>query len=523
MISLAVVAQLVLFQAAPTPTFTVAGTLVDAVSASPIGKGSVYLSGVAAPFVTGPDGKFRFDGVKAGKHQLRADRLGYVSQSFGQHALFTNVFTGVVAGGSQQTDNLVFRLIRSAVIAGYVKGMNGEPVVGMTVYAERIFGSGKTRYLGHGSNALTDDRGYYRIHSLAAGSYAVVVSGHPLRGIDSVQPMAYPVTFYPGTTDPSAAGFISVKPGGEASVDVTLQATPVVSIDGQVLSPSGATPSNLSVTIGVPSLFGTNIMAGESAKVTGGRFAFPSLAAGRYHFQLFKAAGGGQIVGVADVDANVNPTPVSMAEQMPLRMFLHLTLSGSQRFPNSPLTAAIQSFPLPLSFAMNTTRIGPDGFGLFSGLSLSRLSTLVVTQGRPLAVTSVKVNGAQESRLVFDVPDIGVVGIEATANASTVDVAGRVVRGNTPQSGIVVMVVQRDTWEEIGVYRSDQSDSDGMFDWQDLPPGEYLAFALEQGLPEDYGDVDSLRALMPIAQPLTLTEAPSQKVELKLLPLPSAR
>jgi hypothetical protein len=84
-------------------------------------------------------------------------------------------------------------------------------------------------------------------------------------------------------------------------------------------------------------------------------------------------------------------------------------------------------------------------------------------------------------------------------------------------------VVQRDTWDKIGIYRSDQSDSDGTFAWRDLPPGEYLAFALEQGLPEEYDDAESLRALMPVAQPLTLTNAPSQNVELKLLPLQGTR
>jgi hypothetical protein len=91
------------------------------------------------------------------------------------------------------------------------------------------------------------------------------------------------------------------------------------------------------------------------------------------------------------------------------------------------------------------------------------------------------------------------------------------VRGSAPQSGVLAILVQRDTWEQIGIYRSDQSDSDGTFAWRDVPPGEYLAFALEDGEPNDYDDVDTLRALLPIAQPLTFTDAAVQQVELKLL------
>lgn len=82
----------------------------------------------------------------------------------------------------------------------------------------------------------------------------------------------------------------------------------------------------------------------------------------------------------------------------------------------------------------------------------------------------------------------------------------------------MAILIQRNTWEQIGIYRSDQSDSDGTFAWRDVPPGEYLAFALEDGEPNDYDDVNTLRALLPIGQALTVTDAAVQQVELKLLP-----
>ena len=80
------------------PTYTVAGRLVDGVTGAPISKASVSVSGVAAPVITGKDGAFHFDGLEAGKHQLRAERLGYITQSYGQRALNQRLSTGIVTG-----------------------------------------------------------------------------------------------------------------------------------------------------------------------------------------------------------------------------------------------------------------------------------------------------------------------------------------------------------------------------------------------------------------------------------------
>jgi hypothetical protein len=86
-----------------------------------------------------------------------------------------------------------------------------------------------------------------------------------------------------------------------------------------------------------------------------------------------------------------------------------------------------------------------------------------------------------------------------------------------------VILVQGDAWEQVGIYTADQSDSDGSFAWRDVPPGEYLAFAVERGEFNEYDDTESLRTLLPIAQLLTITDTPAQKVELKLLPLPAPK
>lgn len=502
----------------PPGGYTVAGAVVDSVTGAPLSKARVFLGGTAAPFTTDVDGKFRFDGVRAGKHQLAVERIGYMRQSFAQHSLTSGLSTAVVTGKDQATGNLVFHLMPTAVIEGYIRDASGEPVAGMTVNALRAYGVGKNRRLGGSFVTSTDDRGYYR-SSMPAGAYAIVVCGHPSQEIASVQPMAYPVTFYPGSTDPSSATFLTVKPGEEARADMTLRAGPSIRITGEVPAAAGDLKLSMSVAITAPSLLGGQIAVSSTAYVLAGKFTFTGMAAGKYHLQLIRNVNDQeprQVLGAADIEANSDPSNVSITLAPPQKISVHLTLRGQPRFPKSPLVASLD--PIDGTYS-SSAQIGADGKGVFPYVVPGRYA-LQVRMGSMLAVESVAVNAAAQSGIEVDVPETGSVDIEAAASTATVNVAGRIVRGGQPQPEVLAILVQRDTWKKIGIYRSDQSDSDGTFAWSDLPPGEYLAFAVEDGEPADYDMADALRALMPVAQPLTLSGAALQKVELKVLPLP---
>lgn len=112
------------------------------------------------PMITGPDGRFRFEGVKAGKYRLTAERTGYVRQSYRQRSLNSNLSTAVVTGDEQATENLVFGVIPGSVISGAVGDSHGNVVPGMRVMAYSVFGFRDSRHLGTGFHvAITDDRG----------------------------------------------------------------------------------------------------------------------------------------------------------------------------------------------------------------------------------------------------------------------------------------------------------------------------------------------------------------------------
>jgi hypothetical protein len=132
-----------------------------------------------------------------------------------------------------------------------------------------------------------------------------------------------------------------------------------------------------------------------------------------------------------------------------------------------------------------------------------------------------EVQGAAAAGDMVDIPETGPVEIEIAVDARAEDLAGRVTADGNPQPGAIVMLVQREGWKYTASYRFDQTDSDGTFRWRSVPKGEYLMFAFDRGLFDDYDDPDTIRKLLPIAQPVTVGGQPGQSVEVKLLPMPA--
>ena len=103
--------------------------------------------------------------------------------------------------------------------------------------------------------AQTNDRGEYRLFWVTPGRYYLSVAGsmRPIPGVPFSPGTSrkYPRTFYPSTTDITAAALIDVSAGGELSgVDVGLREEPRFRVRGRVLdSTTGQPPRNVSIRI----------------------------------------------------------------------------------------------------------------------------------------------------------------------------------------------------------------------------------------------------------------------------------
>src|SRR5579862_29101 len=190
--------------AQPTPTGLVLGQVVDAATGRPVPSAIVTLLGrpPAAPpgpspiqvavdtnrAMTNSEGRFVFRAVANGSFGLTATAPGYMSGSYGQTRPQGPTHQLEITDGEQIVQGVI-KLWKYASIAGAVVDENGDPAVGIQVRAvRRTFSSGKPRFSGF-SSATTDDRGMYRIPSIAPGDYVVAapttVTNVPTSAVDA--------------------------------------------------------------------------------------------------------------------------------------------------------------------------------------------------------------------------------------------------------------------------------------------------------------------------------------------------
>jgi hypothetical protein len=191
----------------------------------------------------------------------------------------------VAAGASV---DVVLKMLPGAVITGFVTDEFGGPAPDVRVSAIELGGGGSTK--SQASQAMTDDRGAYRIFGLPPGEYIVsALSGLRSRPegaygapgeILSItdreaqwakavmaraggpppplatpmpaagRPVAYAPVHYPGTTNATVASPIAVAAGEERSgVDLALRIVPMARLEGQLATDSGESVSAATVTL----------------------------------------------------------------------------------------------------------------------------------------------------------------------------------------------------------------------------------------------------------------------------------
>lgn len=356
--------------------------------------------------ITRDDGTFVFDGLPAGQYALAAVKSGYIAMQYGATGPGRPGLPVTVTAGGRQT--ITFTIPRGSVITGMITGADGQPLSGQQVRAlrSRIVPPRGDRQLVDvpGSNAVTDDRGIYRIFGLPAGTYLVAARPRPaaeifgdgLRTVDSAEVrqaladarrardqrtpgpppapspsrqsiapepaarVAFAPVFYPGTTSTAQARAVTLGPGEErGSVDFDVAYVPVARISGSVVGASGS-GTRAYVRL-IPDPTDALIDAAGFRGVTteaNGAFAFDSVPPGRYVLSVRASSDGAMplrydaatalwastelVVGGQDITGVVLvPTP-------------GVTLQGRILFEGKrspPSLSGIRSFALPLSAA----------------------------------------------------------------------------------------------------------------------------------------------------------------------------
>jgi hypothetical protein len=89
---------------------------------------------------------------------------------------------------------------------------------------------------------------------------------------------------------------------------------------------------------------------------------------------------------------------------------------------------------------------------------------------------------------------------------SNATVNGQVTRDGRPQSGVFVVLAPVDLNGGHSMWRSNQSDSDGTFNFPHIAPGEYTAVAIEKGWTLDWSRPEVIAAYLAHGERVTVAQ-----------------
>lgn len=262
-----------------------------------VGVGGIKkaLSGLME-IVTDAGGNFQADRLDPAPYSVTASAPGYVLIPDGKAEQFGSGSARYAHVG----ETVTIRMLRGGVITGRVLNSTGEPVIGITVEANRLrdeTGRSVSDQLNSADMIFgrqTDDRGIYRIYGLAPGTYVVGVGSGTL-GF-SIKPTPFSgraKIYYPSATRDTAVE-VTVRSGDEVSaIDIRYRVETGAAISGKVIGAPIGGEGLASMTTSFVALTkaGTDILMGTSVVSPIGSntgYSFYGLPNGEYELTAYR-------------------------------------------------------------------------------------------------------------------------------------------------------------------------------------------------------------------------------------------
>jgi Carboxypeptidase regulatory-like domain len=511
---------------AATGVFRVAGTVVNSLDASPLGKARVSLADVRNPskaisVVTAEDGRFEFAQLPSGKFVLSGAKRGFHDASYQQHGPYS---TAIVTGDGIDAGELVLRLTPLATISGKIFDESGEPVRDAQV---KLYGKGAGSGLQQEvtiDSSSTDDAGSYEFTPLPPGTYVLGVSARPWyavhppllqygsapktpTAVDRSLDVAYPATFYDGASNSDGATPIRMKGGERLQIDVHLNPVAALHIFVHI-----APPADYSQGYSIPQLmrhdFDSIEFVGSDAflPVAPGVFEMGGLPPGKYSLLDQQDKSGFQYE--VNVQENGQDFNAPAAERFGSVTFtlklpgdgpplggLFLRLINSQRRIVAQLADAISG--------VTFNEISPGKYSVIAMTETQPYNIVrTISQGQEISGGEVTIAAGQSQEATIYLTT-GAVGVE-----------GFVKRSGKPVPGAMVVLVPRDEQSRPEFYRRDQSDLDGSFVVREVFPGTYTLVAIDNGWDLAWREPGALTKYLAQGQVLTIGESMQGMVRL---------
>jgi protocatechuate 3,4-dioxygenase beta subunit len=521
----------------PSESASVAGTVLDRSSGSPVWKALVTLSTdeerpLDAQAITDGTGRFTFTGVPPGRYQLNADCKGYLQAWYGAETA-NRPPESITLRANERRDDLVLRLEALGAVSGVVADPDGDPLpgVGISLWMQS-FWRGRPRFFERAS-ADSDDRGVYRISGVVSGRYIIMANGlgHQAfrmqpEAVAGEQPLAqtrFGVQFYPGTDRMSTASVIAVEPGREVrGMDFHMSPNPTSTLHCTVIPPVEVpVDTRIDVAIVQQDLPDEN-QTKFAFNVPGPNYSFEQygLVPGEFLLMTHLSFGERLYRGVQRVEISAGAE-----KEVVLKLESGIDLAGSLRIEGES-AGRQREYRVELSpgesFWPNESR---------PAASVKADGTFVIKSVVPgvwdIGVNPIPPGGYIKSMRLGDqdvLTEDMVIGPRTAAPLRIiVSARGGVLEGHVKRSdeaarAIILLAPGGKFSHVLSFYSQGVTDEAGHFKMEGLTPGSYKLYALEAMEYGAWQDPEFLKALGSYGEKVEIAEGTNSPKELQLIP-----
>ena len=503
--------------------YSVAGMVINSVTGEPIRNAlvQIYVNGQSS-MLTGPDGKFQFDGLPAAQFSnINVRKPGFFPEDDLQSVRF---YQAVTIGPN--TLPIVVKLVPEGVIYGRISEEDGEPLEGLPIALfVQVLQNGRKVWQQR-PGAQTDDDGSFRIAELQPGNY--FLSAGPSRDpvafsakLSQSRAQGIPLVYYPGSSDLSAAAPISVTPGKKVEADFKISPQPFYRISGTISGYASGQTVNLQLrsAIGIPFPYASLIDSKS------GTFRIPGVPAGSYAMQAsVPDSRGNGLTATIPLTVGADLTGVRLVLLptviIPIETQIISSRPGGERFWEqknfSPVSVHLIShnsgFFEPTYSSQQTGEGGAASLEVH-GIAPGTYHVEIYPNGPFYVQAAVSgITNLLDSDLSV-APGSAPQPIEIILRDDVAHLSGTVSEDNKPLRATILAISEHPSVPP----RIQPTDATGGFQFPLLPPGAYKVLALDHPDRLEYTNPDAMRNYLSKAREITLSPDQFAKIDLELV------
>lgn len=519
---------------------SIEGQVVNGITGEPIKRVNLMLMGApprpeASSYsaTTDASGNFTMSNIPPGTYQLSAEKTGYVRGNYGARGAMRPGSSLTLSAG-QTLKQVSFRLQPHAVISGRILDEEGEPLANVQVQAMLFRYMQGKRQLMPANGGSTNDLGEYRIFGLAPGRYylsATYRGGQMMMqnvvpaGPGANQPEeGYAATYYPGSTDPTAAVQIPVVAGRPADhLDMKLSRVRTVRVRGRVTNTISAMPGRTMVMLIPQNSNGFTFFDRSMTSPQGrdGKFEIRGVTPGAYYVSAQYYEDNTRYIGrVAVTVGNSNVEDVEVAIKPGVEITGNVRLEGDT---NNTDLSATSIFLQPKDFSPmsggGSGRVKQDGTFVIRSIAPDTYRLQTFGGSQTFYVKSMRAGQQDVSNGEIAIIDGAPPVLNIVLSAAGGQVNGQVTaeKQGAAQGAMVVLIPSTDKRDQQQLYKTASADQYGKFSLKAIPPGDYTLLAWDNVEPGAWQDPEFLAPFETQGKKISVKENDVLSADLPLL------